>query len=350
MRVLSTQLADFYKNQEITFEQVRESRTWHKRYPEGTYALEIALIQSPFKEELVIHFADLVDWDDFFINRICYLFKNENALTSLDISEKQLNAIKTAYLQLEQELDYHTAIQEPEMNSYTFSWKLYNYIIIKEAMDLPSPDDYYLGLLEIPAGFVNKQSNVEEKYTLIEQHITRSRVAVRVEELTQQESRICVLDDLMYGCKRYRIKSCRDAAIQMCKRDEISAYSRRNALEYLFSVFGSEVILAEIMPVTDSALFQLIVDMLRENPDSRLKKELVRRYKIAPDRFLLKNLIALNTSEGLQFYIEKSKEENGIFDCSYGISEVTEAISAIHDISLLPLLLDAVRMRFSDSF
>ncbi|NCB62053.1 MAG: hypothetical protein EOM52_00315 [Clostridia bacterium] len=350
MRILLIQLADFYGNEEITFEQVRELRTWHERYPEGTRTLETALIQSSFKEECVIDFVDLIDWDFFFINRICYLFKNENALTSLDISEKQRNVIEIVYHQLEQEFDYHTAIEEPDPNSYTFSWKLHDYMIIKEAMNLPSPDDYYLGLLEIPAGFVNKQSNVGEKYALIEQHIAPHNIALRIEELTPQETRICVLEDLMFGCNRYQIKSCKDAAIQMCKKDKVSAYSRRNALEYLFNVFGSELILNEIMPATDNALFELIVDMLRENPDSRLKAEMIRRYKIAPDRFLLKNLIALNVPEGLQFYIEKCKEINEIFDCSDGISEVTEAISAIHDIRLLPLLLDAVRMRFSDSF
>ncbi|WP_195464945.1 metallophosphoesterase [Faecalispora jeddahensis] len=350
MRILLIRLADFYGNQEITFEQVRESRTWHERYPEGTRTLETALIQSCFKEKRVIDFVDLIDWDNFIINRICYLFKNERALDSLFISDSQRNVLERVYHQLEEKLDYHTAVEEPDLNSYRFSWELYDYMVIKDALNLPSPDNYYLGLLEIPCGFVNKQSNVGEKYALIEQHIISSRVALRVEELTLQESRICVLEDLMFGCKRYQIKSCKDAAIQMCKRDEVSAYSRRNALEYLFSVFGSELVLNVIMPETDDALFELIVDMLRENPDSRLKAEMIKRYKIAPNRFLLKNLIALNIPEGLQFYIEKSKEVNGIFDCSDEIGEVTEAISAIQDISLLPLLLDAVRMRFSDSF
>lgn len=90
--------------------------------------------------------------------------------------------------------------------------------------------------------------------------------------------------------------------------------------------------------------------MLREAADDRLKSKMIIRYKKEPSRFLLKNLIALNVPEGLQIYINASRESNSIFDCSDGISEVTEAISVIHNISLLPLLLDAVRVCFSDSF
>lgn len=350
LRLLLIQLADLYGNREITCEQLRESRTWHERYPEGTNALKLALIQSGFQKERIIDFVDLIDWNRFFINRICYLFKNENVLSSLNISECQRNEIERVYQGLEEGLDYHTAVEEFDFNSYSFSRDLYNYMIIKDALDLPSPEDYYLGLLEIPCRFVNEQSNVEEKYTLIEQHIATQNIVLRVKELTSQETRICILGDLMFGCKRYRIKSCKDIAIQMCKRTDVEAYNRRNALEYLFEVFGSELILTEIMPTSDSALFEIIVDMLRGTADSRLKAEMVERCKTDPNCNLLKNLIALNVPEGLQFYIEESRKINGAFDCLDGIGEVTEAISAIHDIALLPQLLDAVRMRFSDSF
>lgn len=64
----------------------------------------------------------------------------------------------------------------------------------------------------------------------------------------------------------------------------------------------------------------------------------------------MKNLIALNIPEGLQNYIDAFKRIGGVMDCADGIGEVTDAISAMNDISLLPLLLDVVRLRFSDSF
>lgn len=285
MKKLLIQLADFYGNREITCEQLRESRDWHNNYPEGTHELENVLIQSSFKEERIIDFVDLIDWSYFFINRICYLFETEKALALLVISEKQYEALNEIYHQLEEKLDYHTAVVEPDLNSYQFSWQMYDYMILKKALDLPSPDNYYLGLLEIPCGFVNEQSNVGEKYDLIEQHITLSAIAAQIEGLTPRETRICVLDDLMFGCKRYRIKSCKGTAMRMCKMGEVSAYNRRNALEYLFAVFGSELILNEIMPTSDSALFDIIIDMLRETADNRLKSEMIIRYKKSPAAF-----------------------------------------------------------------
>lgn len=349
MKRLLIQLADIYGNREITYNQMQESRVSHENYPEGTYALEITLIQSGFQEERIIDFVDLIDWDYFFINRICYLFKTENASAYLTISDKQHEVLNEVYQKLEEKLDYHTAFKE-HLNSYQLSWQIYDYMILKDNLNLPSPDNYYLGLLEIPCGFVNEQSNVGKKYELIEQYITLSAIVAKIEELAPQEARIWVLEELMFGCKRYRIRSCRDTAMLMCKMSEVSAYNRKNALEYLFEVFGSELIMDEIMPTSDNELFEIIVNMLREVADDRLKYEMIKRYKKEPSPFLLKNLIELNVPEGLQIYINASRESNSIFDCSDGISEVTEAISLIHDISLLPLLLDAVRVRFSGSF
>ncbi|MGI6325509.1 MAG: hypothetical protein ACOX1U_00830 [Saccharofermentanales bacterium] len=350
MHTLLVQIADFYGNREITFEQLQKSRKWQEYYPDGTYSMEIILRQSGFKKERVIDFIDLINWDNFFINRICYLFKNENTLVSLVISEQQRNRVKRVYHQLEKKLDYNNACKELGLNRYSFSRDLQCYMIIKDALNFPSPDDYYQGLLEIPCAFLNKQSNVGKKYDLIEQYITPHNVALRVEELTLKETRIRVLDDLMYGCKRYKIKSCRDTAIQMCKRNELTSYDRKNALEYLLVVFGSDLILDEIMPTVDNALFEIIVEMLRKTADNRLKEEIMKRYRIEPSHFLLKNLIALNVPEGLEYYIKLSKNVNGVPDDSDGIGEVTEAISTIYDVSLLPLLLDVVRMRFADSF
>ena len=223
-------------------------------------------------------------------------------------------------------------------------------MIIKDALNLPSPGEYYLGLLEIPCSFFNQQPTVEEKYALIEQHVSRRKIELRIKELTPHETRVCVLDDLMFGCKRYGIRSCREIAIQMCKRNGVLSYYRRNALEYLLEEFGSDLILNEIMPTVDSALFEMIVDMFHEAADDRLKNELLERYKREPSRFMLKNLVALNVPEGLNFYIEEARKANGIPDNSGGISEVTEAISSIDDVNLLPHLLDAVRMLFSNSF
>lgn len=347
---LLTKLTAIYDNSDITFEQLRDTRIWHENYPAGTDMLELTLMQSGFKKERIVDFIDLVDWNIFFIDRICYLFNRENVATSLIISDKQHEVLNKVYHQLEENLNYHTAVEEPEINSFRFSRDVHNYMILKEALSLPSPDSYYLGLLEIPCLFVNKKSNIGEKYDLIEQHVAPCFIAERIAALTPLETRICVLDDLMFGCKRYRIKSCKDDAVRVCRMRTISAYNRRNALEYLLEVFGSELILNEIMPAADKDLFEIIIDILRATGDDQLKAEMISRYRKSPSRFLLKNLIALNIPEGLQTYIDTSKKVGGIMDYANDIGEITEAISTIHDISLLPLLLDAVRLRFSDSF
>jgi len=352
-QTLLVQLANLYGDLEITYEELRESRIWRERYPDGANTLEITLMQCEFEKERVIDFLDLINWEHFFINRICHLLQDVSTLAYLVINDSQRNAIERVYKQLEEKLDYSTALEKLDENSCRRSrdsWKLYSYMIIKDALNLPSPGEYYLGLLEIPCSFFNQQPTVEEKYALIEQHVSRRKIELRIKELTPHETRVCVLDDLMFGCKRYGIRSCREIAIQMCKRNGVLSYYRRNALEYLLEEFGSDLILNEIMPTVDSALFEMIVDMFHEAADDRLKNELLERYKREPSRFMLKNLVALNVPEGLNFYIEEARKANGIPDNSGGISEVTEAISSIDDVNLLPHLLDAVRMLFSNSF
>lgn len=350
MRALLVKLAEFYGDREINYEQTRKSKVLRKHYPEGTLMARTALIQWGFKKERIIDFVDWVDWDSFFIDRICYLFKNESASKFLFISEDQLNTLKKLYLQLENTIDYNTAIKEKDANSYNCALKLQYYMTIKEALNIPSPDEYYLGLLAIPYMFVNGLSNVEDKYTLIEQHIARHIITQQIEKLTPNETRVWVLNDLMFGCRRYRIRSCKDVAIHMCKRNELSPYNRINALEYLLEEFGFDLILDEIMPAVDIRLFEIIADMLLKTEDNRLKEEIIKRYDMEPSEFLLKKLIVLNVKKGLEIYIEESRKVNGIPDLSIEISEVTGAISEINDISLLPLLLEAVRVRFSDSF
>lgn len=350
MRHLLLQLIESYKGCDLTFKQLRDSFAQHDNYPIGTHMLEIALIQSDFKDEHISVFFNLINWECFVINRLCYLFKNEKAHPC--ISAHQYQMLHDIFHQLETRLNYHTAVSEPRINSYQISSAMYAYIILKDALNFSSPESYYLGLLEIPCSFVTKQSNVKEKYDLIEKYIHPSQITSKIASLVANEKRICVLDDLMYGCKRYRIVSSQDTAVHMCENKEIPVYYRRNALEYIFEVFGAEVILAELVSRVDNPLFETIVDILTKtnNADARLKGELIKRYRSAPSHYMLKKLIELNVPEGLQFYIAESKKKNCIIDYSDGISEVTEAISTIHDIELLPLLLEAVQMLFADSF
>lgn len=75
MRSLLLQLIASYQGCDLTFKQLRNSFAQHDRYPIGTHMLEIALIQSKFKDEHISLFLDLINWECFVINRLCYIFK-----------------------------------------------------------------------------------------------------------------------------------------------------------------------------------------------------------------------------------------------------------------------------------
>lgn len=350
MQELLIEIVNLYNNPEMTCDQLRNIRTWPKNYPEGTKSLQFAIIQSDIKDKCIIEFFNIVNWENFFINRICYLFKNEKEMSFLAISNEQKEVLYETYHKIEDKLDLHTAIKEPEVNKYYFSHDVQYYMILKDAMELPSPEHYYLGLLEIPYHFIRNISKVEEKFNLIEKYISIRDIANQIAVLALKETRICILEDLMFGCKRYGIKSCKDAALRMCQMSTVDAYTRRNALEYLLDIFGADSVLNELMPSADNSLFELIVDMLRSDGDDRLKSEILNRYEKCPSKFFIKELIMLNIPEGLRAYINASRDAGHAMDSTDGIGEITKAISSVHNIELVPLLLDAVRLQFSDDF
>jgi hypothetical protein len=61
-------------------------------------------------------------------------------------------------------------------------------------------------------------------------------------------------------------------------------------------------------------------------------------------------MLRLNIKEALQFYIEKSKTLMRPYDIDGAFNETTGVIASINDVSLMPELLDAVRLCCCEGF
>lgn len=352
MQDLLTKLLTFYGNQNLTVSQLHCSLHSYDSYPKGTHTLELTIIQSGYgKDKYVANFLESINWDSFVLNRICYLLKNRDKVATIIINSQQKEQLHKIFDELGTSCNFHTAVSEPDTKTTQISTGVYEYLILREALNFSCPPEFYLNLLEIPYFFISEDATVESKYNLIETHTKPHLIKSTIEALLKQEQRTCILSDLMFGCIRYKIRSCMDIAISMCRNSDISAYERKNALQYLFRTFNHNVILQHIMPTSDTDLFEMIVQTFSEEEslDESLKCEMINRYHLHHSHFLLKELIKSNVSDGLQFYIEESKRENRIMDYS-DHGDVTEVISCVHDINLLPLLVDATRMRFSNNF
>lgn len=352
MQDLLNTLLEFYGSHDLTINQLHSSLYSYNSYPKGTYALALAIIHISYdKDQYVANFLDSINWDSFVINRICELLKNRDKVITIIISSQQKKQLRKIFDELWNSCDFHTAVSEHDTKTTNISMKAYEYLILREALHFPCPPEFYLSLLEIPYFFISEKASVESKYNLIENHIDKHLIKATIESLIKHEQRNCILSDLMFGCIRYEIRSCMDIAISMCKNNDISAYTRKNALQYLFKTFNSSDILEHIIPTSDMDFFEMIVKTFLEKEalNERLKCEMIRQYHLNHNHFLLKELIKANVSDGLQLYIEESKRENRIMDYSKH-GDVTDAISWVHDSKLLPLLVNATHMLFSNNF
>jgi len=342
------QLLGLYDAPEITFAELRGLRSWERSYPAGTRTLELFLIQCKFTEEKVNNIFNLIKWEEFFVNQVHCLFEEEKKNKRIIINEEQLAVLTESFNHLESKINLHTAFTELDDNSSSLSYNLCCYMTLKEYLGLQSPDSYYLGLLEIPYFFVVGNSNVDEKYKYIEVHLSREKISERIKTIISEETRRAILDDLFFGCKIYRLNEGKDAAIRYCLDDKIPVFYRRGAFEYLSSQFELSI-LQELITNTDDAFFETIISIIEEY-DDLLKKEIISRYQKTKSPVLLRKMLCLNMSEGLRVYIVESRKIGRPMETGTHPGELTETISVINDIQLLPLLIDTAKLRFSEGF
>ncbi len=347
MRQLLEQLTLKCGNPEITCRQLIKKRIKWNEYPAGTQMLRQAIIQSNLPDIKVSDFLDNVNWDAFFLNRLCTIVENDK--DSIHITPGQMEEIQRVCKQLETTLDFHIAIKEKSNHQFTVTYAVLQYISIVESLQLPAPDSYYLGLIEIPTIFIESIRSASDKYDLIEQHISHEMISNKVSELTPLETRVSVLDELLFGCKRYQIGTCKDVALKFCQNKGLTGYDRRNALEYIKAVFGSDCLINEVMSEADDALFEEMASMLLSEKSVSLEAEMLQRFKEKPTKFLLKSLISLGNETALDYYLKTSAAAGTIMELDED-GEITRAIASIDKTELIPLLINGVQLRFSGGF
>lgn len=353
MHDLLAQLLQFYGTPHITFSQFTGKYELYYTYPAGTYSLYHALGDYDFGEKQVSQFFDTVNWDFFFMDNVYHIFSSEHFLPN--ISPKQKTILTEKANQLVNQIHYCSAFKETGPSSYSISLDFLWYTQLVSTLELQPPEKHYLGLLEIPHYLIPKVKSAEQKYELLDKHLSATAITHTLSSLIPNENRTDVLMDLFVGCSRYHINPCCDSALFFCKNQSIDAYKRGKALECLQIFHDKEFLWDHLADHADDEFFHEIIRIfhpLRALPFSnRVKNALVHRYQQTHSHIYLRDLIIMNAPEGLEFYIQEAQKGNSIPDYQdKGIGELTEAISNIDDTALLPLLLNAARMLNSDGF
>lgn len=343
METLLNKLLSVQDNPELTINQLTYRPI--AQYPTGAKELHYAIIYHGKKECKVKDFFADINWDYFMLERIQHLL-DQNA--AIKLTNEQLKRMQQIFDSLLSTVDYHTAYSKNEDSSCSLSGELYYCIFIKKHLDIVAPSSYYIGLLEVPYHFMDGH-DIEGKYKYLEDHLPLEVIKKRVAYLLAHETRNDIISDLLYACKRYHLLEGKDRAISYCMNNTIPAHRKHIALEYLRDVFGTEVLVNNLVTNVDDSTFDAIVSVLGDDA-VKIAPLIISHYKRRKSNFLLQCMITMNLPEGLTEYIQESRHLNHPVDASNDISHLTESISCISSPSLIPLLCEAVELCFSDGF
>jgi len=142
------------------------------------------------------------------------------------------------------------------------------------------------------------------------------------------------------------MEDAKQLALTVCVSGDCKSYVKRNAIEYLNAVFGSEVIFSEILPSVNEEFLTVIGDLLYKESDARLEKPMIKQLKTKQNLHLLKLLICMNSKFAVEYYTKAVSCKNGTFHQNSAIYDPTEAISTIKNPELLPELIQLAKVRF----
>ena len=278
MRELLGTLIALYKGN-ITYKQLKNKRIELKECPPGVYELRNTIIGTELHNinDKVSGYLEQVNWEYFSLNRICHYLRS-NTPETLKVTKEQTAYVKEEFVKLRKQIDFHTAVKEVEHNPFTMEYPWIFYMLLKKAFNFDVDEDYYLGLIEVPYFYINDYNNIEQKYDYIEKNVDIEKIKKKITSLIENEERISFLQDMLYACTRYKIKGQKDSAIRLCNSKELKGYDRKCAIEYIYNVYGSELLYTELMNNSDDELFNVIADVLVEEKDKRLETEMISRF------------------------------------------------------------------------
>ena len=337
---------------DVTIGDLKIDYSKHYDYAPGVEHLIRTIKHFNNKELRVVDYFDAIDRDLFFKGEIMRFLDHNRGKCDVIFSSRQRKILYALYKETEATVNVSTQYKE-NGHTITYSYDLYLYLSLKHAFSWDSSEEIVLQLIELPAFMIVGQDGdeKEKKYLLLEKEANKQSIIARIAQAVEQQKYTYVLEDLFYGCTRYRIKQASSAAIKFCRRVDIEDYEKRYAVEYLDAVFGAGYVVEQLVPIADDKLLKIILPFLKDESSVEIEDAIRNHYQQTGDMFFLREMLLRNMPEGLRDYIEASKKVNHPADDEgIGFPELTDAIGGIKDPTLLPLLCEAAEMMCSPGF
>ena len=216
--------------------------------------------------------------------------------------------------------------------------------------------DIYLNMLFVPKYLTSDygSSNNREFSDYVIKHLTDKDIKTWI-QLNGKPGMLneAVAEDCIAYCLKNKMTCAKELAEDFCCKAEEGEWIRRRSVEYIVGVFGYEYIYDKYLDNCDETLLKCIVDSTINFSDARLTKKLEEVNDKSEDPHNhLSSLIFLQSSYGLKKYYELAKEGMTLpdFTDSNSISTMTERISEISKVDLLPVLGDLQDLLFTPGF
>ena len=305
------------------------------------------------------------------------LFINEVGLNAIDVgffgeSDKLLTNLLTRIKNPRNSYDLSNALYV--LNSFTTTFyrddEIRNILfsLIKsdttndESICLCYDEDVYLQLLRLPnhcfETFLNSYITVQgisiPSYLL--NHLSSEKISSQIKFLFDRSDTICdkVKLEFLHYCMENKLNYAVPYAEQLCLDNNQSFYYE--AIDYIFLVCGYRYVCEKFLETDNSDLLCIIISkiMVIEDADDILKmlKEKIEEKIQTTDKpeLFLSFLIEMNSEAGLKKYFEIITKNNSTIG-NYAIMPFTErCFASIHDVSLLNIIDDIRRVRYSYGF
>ena len=226
----------------------------------------------------------------------------------------------------------------------SFSSLLYASASLFRKYDIPVSEETALKLIIIPSALFGKDVYDQLPECVIKK-IEPEKLKSKIIELIDNNkwNRYTASAYIRY-CLEHQIKECKDKIIQHLLDKENNVGSIYWALEYLQKLFGTEILISEVLSKCNdlTLLFSLSAKIPQNIHCEMLQDKLWEAYKNTSNISWLIELLKHGDPKALSQYYEKAKTLMTLPDLvpEPGVPEMTDAIREIDSIHCLPILMD----------
>lgn len=344
-------LIDYAGNPDITFNDLDgliKRREFDERYKgEMLFRLVLDLKRTNLTSEKLCDLHSYVNWYDLSVFCIYnILTSNEN----VKVSKEQKQYIERFCK------DNIDIFEKNIGNNQNYTYKLLYIMYFSSYFDFVYSKDIYLNMLFAPKYMFSDRglSDNDSFSDYVKKHLTDKEINAWI----QVNGKPGVLnedvaEDCITYCKNNKLNYVIELAEDFCNNPEESEWIRRKSVEYIVEVLGYEYVYDKYINNCDEPLLKCIIDSTINYYDARLTEKLEKANEKSdePCKYL-SSLITLQSSYGLKKYYELSKEKMTLPDITdnNSISSITEKISGISKVELLPVIGDLQELLFTPGF